>query len=77
MGFEVSRKEAHFDANFGVARWEPAYPSKGVSIYPGRASGKYFLVDGDALDIEPTAGWVTVDLFEEDVYPLWLGLFIP
>jgi hypothetical protein len=79
-GYKVNRRQG-FDAFQMIEdqnlNTQHLPPNTSASIYPGRAVGKSFSVDGDVLTIDASPGWVTVDVTQQDAYPLWLGIFIP
>lgn len=73
-GFQVDRKSGKFQAYMLNA---DRNVNHSLSIYPRRAVGKHFMTDGDMLEFDATPGWITVDLFQSDIYPMWLSIFIP
>ncbi|MFI5386396.1 MAG: hypothetical protein ACHQ50_09780 [Fimbriimonadales bacterium] len=53
-------------------------PIAEITLYPGKAVGKHWLVDGDMIDIDHSrTDWVTVDVIELDWLPVWLHVVVP
>lgn len=73
-GFQVDRKSGKFQAYVLNA---DGSVNHSLSIYPHRAVGKQFMTDGDMLKFDSASGWITVDIFQPDIYPMWLSIFIP
>jgi hypothetical protein len=79
-GYKVNRRKG-FVASQTIESPNPnteyQTPNTSLSLSGGKAIGKSFWVDGDVLTIDSSPGWVTVDVTQQDAYPLWLGIFIP
>lgn len=53
-------------------------PIAEITVCPGKAVGKHWLIDGDMIDIDHSkTDWVTVDVIELDSLPLWLHFVVP